>query len=293
MEQAAQIFINIAHTALLYNLVAISFYVIYSTTKFLNISHAAIITVAPYFYLILLPFTNNIYITFLFSVALSCLLSLTILTIGLLPLLKRNALNWVILIASLGVYIILQNIISLLWGDKIHSIRISDFEPSYEIGGAYITRIQIVSISIGLISTILIWLFYKLSKTGMQMKAIASNLSLASIFGINLKRIFIISFIIGSFLAASAGILIGFDIDIVPTMGFNILIYGVVAMMIGGTGNIWNILWGSLILASSQHLGAYFIDSKWMDAIAYVLLISFLIWRPLGFSGKRLKKIEI
>ncbi|MFH1320855.1 MAG: hypothetical protein ABII90_09420 [Bacteroidota bacterium] len=50
---------------------------------------------------------------------------------------------------------------------------------------------------------------------------------------------------------------------------------------------------GALLLAAAQHLSAYYIDSKWMDAVAYVILILFLIWKPLGFSGKRLKKVEL
>jgi branched-subunit amino acid ABC-type transport system permease component len=64
-------------------------------------------------------------------------------------------------------------------------------------------------------------------------------------------------------------------------------------MIIGGVGSNWGIIGGALLLAISQHLTAYFIDSKWMDATTYIILIFFLLWKPLGFSGKRLKKIEI
>ena len=66
-----------------------------------------------------------------------------------------------------------------------------------------------------------------------------------------------------------------------------------VAMIIGGVGNFKGLIGGALLLATAQHFGAYYIDGKWMDAIAYIILILFLIWKPLGFSGKRLKKIEI
>jgi len=100
-------------------------------------------------------------------------------------------------------------------------------------------------------------------------------------------------FCIGSALAAIAGILVAFDTDLTPTMGFNLLLYGVVAMIIGGVGSIWGLVGGAFLLATAQHLGAYYIDSKWMDAIAYAILILFLIWKPLGFSGKRLKKVEL
>jgi branched-chain amino acid transport system permease protein len=60
---------------------------------------------------------------------------------------------------------------------------------------------------------------------------------------------------------------------------------------IGGVGSNWGLAGGALLLAMAQHLAAYYIGSQWMDAIAYIILILFLIGKPLGFSGKRLKKI--
>ena len=106
-------------------------------------------------------------------------------------------------------------------------------------------------------------------------------------------RVILWAFGIGSAMVAVAGILIAFDTDMRPTMGFNWLLYGVVAMIIGGVGSNWGLVGGALLLATAQHLAAYYIGSQWMDAVAYIILILFLIAKPLGFSGKRLKKIEI
>ena len=78
-----------------------------------------------------------------------------------------------------------------------------------------------------------------------------------------------------------------------PTLGFNLLLYGVVAMIIGGVGSTRGLVAGSLLVAATQHLAAYYIDTKWMDAVTYIILILFLIWKPLGFSGKLLKKVEV
>ncbi len=136
-------------------------------------------------------------------------------------------------------------------------------------------------------------LFLNKTQIGLKIRAVSESDELATIFGINSNNIIFLSFIIGSALAAIAGILVAFDTDMTPTMGFNLLLYGIVAMIIGGVGSTWGLIGGSLLLATAQHLGAYYIDSKWMDAIAYIILIIFLIWRPFGFSGIRLKKIEI
>ena len=98
---------------------------------------------------------------------------------------------------------------------------------------------------------------------------------------------------ISSALAAIAGILVALDVDMTPTFGFNYFLYGVVAMIIGGVGSYRGLIFGSLLLASAQHLAASYIDTKWMDAVAYMILILFLIWKPLGFSGMRLKKVDV
>jgi branched-chain amino acid transport system permease protein len=61
-------------------------------------------------------------------------------------------------------------------------------------------------------------------------------------------------------------------------------------MIIGGVGSLWGIVLGAFLLSTAQNVGGFLFDSKWMDAIAYIILILFLIWKPLGFSGKKLKK---
>jgi len=66
-------------------------------------------------------------------------------------------------------------------------------------------------------------------------------------------------------------------------MGFNWLLYGVVAMIIGGVGSNWGLAGGALLLATAQHLAAYYIGSQWMDAVAYIILILFLIAKSIAF----------
>jgi branched-subunit amino acid ABC-type transport system permease component len=83
------------------------------------------------------------------------------------------------------------------------------------------------------------------------------------------------------------------DTNMTPTFGFNLLLYGIVAIIIGGVGSTRGLIAGALLVATAQQLAAYYIDTKWMDAITYIILILFLIWKPLGFSGKRLKKVEV
>jgi branched-subunit amino acid ABC-type transport system permease component len=290
----AQLIINIIYSCLLYSIVSLAFAFIYTTAKFFNITNAFIFTLSAYFsFLFFKQLVCPLYLSILIAILLAVAIGVSSEYFFYKPLRKKNSHSFVLLIASLGMYVVLQNIISLIWGDATLSIRIGEVKVGHQFFRAFITSIQIITITVSIILLVLSLLFYKFTQLGRQMRAVSSNYELANVFGINSNKIILSAFAIGSGMAAIAGILVAFDTDIRPTMGFNLLLYGVVAMIIGGVGSIWGLVCGALLLATAQHFGAYYIDSKWMDAIAYVILILFLIWKPLGFSGQRLKKVEI
>jgi len=209
------------------------------------------------------------------------------------PLRKIGTSSWEMLVVSLGLYIILQNLVSILWGDDKKSIRVWPVKTGHKIFGAYITDAQIFILVLSIFLIIVLLIFLKYSSLGKQIRAVSANEELSNIFGISSDKIILISFVIGTALAVIAGILVAIDRDITPTMSFSLFLYAVVAMIISGVGSHKGIIGGALLIASAQHISAYYIDSKWMDAIAYVILILYLIWKPLGFSRKRLRKVEI
>lgn len=289
-----QIIINILITFSIVLLSANSFRIIYHVSRFFHIAHAAIFTLAAYFSFF---FFQQAQLNLTFALILAIILTVGV---GVLMesvvyknLRKFNAQPLSLLIASLGIYVILQNIISLYFGDATLTIRSGIVHPGVQVLDAFITPIQVYTILISLSLFILTIVFMKFTKIGRFMSAISANPDLAVIFGVNSQKVFLWAFAIGSGLAAVAGILVAMDTDMQPTMGFNLLLYGVVAMIIGGIGSHWGLLGGAILLATVQHFGAFYLGNNWMDAIAYFTLIIFLICKPLGFSGRQLKKTEI
>ncbi|MCF8428444.1 MAG: branched-chain amino acid ABC transporter permease [Bacteroidia bacterium] len=289
-----QVLINILQTSSIYMIIAISFIIIYYPAKAFYLSHAAIISLGAYFcYFLSVQLNQPLWLSVLLAIVITSLFGGVVDQMIYKPLRKRNAIPLAILIASLGIYIILLNLISLIWDDSTKSIRTSDIVIGKQIAGSYISNIQVITIITGISIVFLYLLFLKFTSVGRKLRAISSNEELSDILGINSNWYILIAFIIGSATASVSGILVAYDINMTPTMGFKLLLYGIVAMIIGGVGSTWGLVGGAFLLATAQHLGAYYIDSKWMDAIAYLILILFLIWKPLGFSGKRLKKIDI
>jgi len=289
-----QILINILIASSIFLLIANSYSLIYFTTKFFHIAHAAVISFGAYFVFF---FANKFSIPFSVSVALAIatatLIGLACEVLVYSQMRKRNVPALAYLIASIGLYVVLQNCISLFFGDDTKIINTAEVTVGNQIFGAYITTIQIITVFVSIALFIAVNLFLHYTATGKSIRAVATNPELCNIYGISSNKIILIAFGIGSALAATAGILSAMDTNMTPTFGFNLLLYGVVAMIIGGVGSTRGLIAGALLVATAQHLAAYYIDTKWMDAVTYIILILFLIWKPLGFSGKRLKKVEV
>lgn len=290
----AQIIFNIVLSASLYSLIAFSYSVIYYPTKFFHIAHAAVISFGAYFVFF---FANKFSIPFPVSVAFA-IPAATLIGVACEVLIyrqmrKRNVPALAYLITSIGLYVVLQNCISLFFGDDTKIINTAEVAVGNQIFGAYITTIQIITVFVSIALFVAVNLFLQWTTTGKSIRAVASNPELCNIYGISSNKVILIAFGIGSALAATAGILSAMDTNMTPTFGFNLLLYGVVAMITGGVGSTKGLIAGAVLVAFAQHLAAYYIDTKWMDAITYIILILFLIWKPLGFSGKRLKKVEV
>jgi len=281
-------------TTSIFLLIASSFSLTYYPTKFFHLAHAATITFGAYFtYWFITSFSMPFGIAMLLAIAAATLVGILseLLVYRLMRKIGAPLLSY--LIASIGLYVVLQNCISLWFGDDTKVINQSQVTVGHNILGAYITTVQVVTILVSVILFIALNIFLRYTVVGRSIRAVANDAGLSVIYGINSNKIILIAFGIGSALAAVAGILSAMDTNMTPTFGFNLLLYGVVAMIIGGVGSTRGLIAGSLLVAAAQNLAAYYLDTKWMDAITYIILILFLMWRPLGFSGQRLKKVEV
>lgn len=289
-----QIVINIIYSLFIFLVLSKSFEIIYRVLGFFHMAHAATLTIAAYlvyttYILWTLPFWLSVLLSIVFVVFLMVVINKCI----YLPGKTRNLEGWQLMVISLGIYVVLQNVVSMIWGDSTLTFRTWTVKQGHPIMGGSITDVQIVTILVSALLLLCVWLFLEKTNLGMHLKAVSSNPSLSTILGVRWETAASFSIAIGTALMACAGILIAADVDMTPTMGFDWLLYGVVAMIIGGMGRMRYMVLGALLLATAQHLSAYFLDSKWMNATAYIILIIFLCFRPYGFSGRKLKKTEV
>lgn len=275
-------------------MIALGFSIIYSTVRFFHFAHGTIYTAGAYFtYLLFTIYKLPFAVAVAAAVTFAALLGVAIEFFVYKPIKRQGASSIILLIASLGVFIVLQNFISLIFGDDTKTIRSGAVREGLNVLGARITPVQIAIILTSLVLFVLTAIILKRSKIGKALRAVANDPELAVVAGLDKDKIIYFTYFIGSALAASAAILISLDIDMTPLMGFQAMLYGVVAVVIGGLGNILGAYFGGLLLGLAQHLGVWYISSKWQDAIAFVILILFLLFRPQGFFGKKIRKAEV
>jgi branched-chain amino acid transport system permease protein len=210
-----------------------------------------------------------------------------------LPLRKRGSSSLTLLLASLGIYIVLQNVISMIFGDDTKIIRSGSVTEGLGILGARVTPIQLRILGVSVVLLVLATVFLQKTKNGRAMRAVASDALLARVSGIDSDRVLLWAFALGSALAGVAGILVSLDIDMTPTMGMNALMMGVVAVITGGVGRTAGVAFGALLIGTVQHLGVWYINSKWQDAVVFVILLAFLLFRPEGFLGKKVSETAV
>lgn len=286
-----QIIINGLIAGSIYALIALGFTIIYRTVKFFHFAHGIVYTAGAYFAYTFLRISHlNFTLSFFLSIILTAILGIAIDRSVYYPLRKQKAASLIYLLASFGIFIFLQNLIQLIYGAQILTLRTGPVKEGHQILGAVFTDIQIWILVTSIILMILIWLFIKKTKLGKAMRAVADDPAAASLVGINPERIIILSFGIGSALAGIAGILISFETNIEPTMGFGAILKGIIASIIGGIGSIPGAVLGGFFLGIAENLGIWKIPAAWKDTIAFAILIVFFIIRPQGILGSKTEK---
>jgi branched-chain amino acid transport system permease protein len=290
----AQLIANAVIAAAAYMLVGVGFAMTYWSTRFFNFAHAASYTLAAYIaYGLMTTLQFPLAVAAVTGVAASAGLGTLMELIVFRRLRRRASSSLGLLLASLGLMVTIQNVLSLAFGDDVKSIRSGVINSGLAIGAARMTAIQIWTVLSAIAILTAVWLGVHHTKAGRSLRAVANDPELAKIMGIDSDRVILGTFAIGSGIAGAAAILVGLDSDLNPTMGLRVLLMAVTAVIIGGEGRIQGVVVGAALVGATQHLGVLFLGTQWQDAMVFVLLIVFLLVRPQGFVGRPQRKVSV
>lgn len=279
-----------------YALIALGYTMVYGILQLINFAHGEIYMLGAYLGIIMLGFFTAIGLTS-FSLPLSLFLTLlltivfcssygfTVEKIAYKPL--RNAPRLSPLISAIGVSIFLQNYVMLTQGatDKVFPALFGS--AGFTLMSTRITYLQASIIIVSGIVMALLHLFIIRTKTGKAMRAVAQDKTMASLVGINVNTIISLTFIIGSGLAAVAGMMVAMYYGLVNYfIGYSAGIKAFTAAVLGGIGSIPGAMFGGIILGLVESLGASYISSEYKDVYAFIILIVILFLKPEGLLGR-------
>jgi branched-chain amino acid transport system permease protein/neutral amino acid transport system permease protein len=190
-------------------------------------------------------------------------------------------------IASIGVAWALRGFIYIIWGADFHfyseGLRGMVFLPA----GIKLRVDEIFIMIVAWGSVAAVYLFLGRTKTGKALRALADNPSLARVSGINVERMLIWAWGVAGLLVAVAGILYGIETQLRPEMGWIFLLPLFAAVILGGKGSITGALAGGLVMGLAQQVSTLFLVPTYKPAVAFIIMILVLIFRPKGIFGRR------
>ena len=289
----------------IYALVALGYTMVYGIMGLINFAHGEVVMIGAMVALSTIKLLFNsgmplplvIVIALVAAVIVCMVVGYSIERIAYRPL--RRAPKLAPLITAIGISIILQNLAMLIWGRNYHSFPPIFPTTQFDIFGATITSLQIAIVIIAALMMAGLIILIDRTRLGRAMRATSENPPIAQLMGVNINQIISFTFVIGSALAAVAGLMVSANYSIAHYyMGAMLGMKAFTAAVLGGIGNIAGAMLGGVLLGLIESLGAGYIGdltggvfgSNYQDVFAFLVLICVLIFRPSGLIGEKVSE---
>ncbi len=303
VAQLPQQLINGLTLGAVYALIALGYSMVYGILQLLNFAHGdvymigafvgygVLVVLAPATGL-LLPSWAVIFAMLLVAMLITGLLGVVIEWFAYRPL--RNAPRIAPLISALGVSFFLQNAVLLTMSARYRVIRTELLiSPllGFDLGPARLSAVRLLVLVVAVLLMFALDALVRRTRMGRAMRAVAIDREAAAMMGVDVDRVIVTTFFIGSALAGAAGVLVGLVFTQVwHFMGFTAGLKGFTAAVVGGIGNIPGAMLGGLLLGLAESFAVGFISPTYKDLIAFIVLILVLLIRPTGLLGARIEQ---
>ncbi|MDQ6851014.1 MAG: branched-chain amino acid ABC transporter permease [Actinomycetota bacterium] len=291
----------------IYALIALGYTLVYGLLRLINFAHSEVFisgAFAAYFTLKLSGFTPGVVpgvgtleiIAYLILAALvaalaSAAVALVVERVAYKPLRDRGAPSLVFLITAIGASLAIQQLYFIWRGANSEpAIQLVVQQDQFHVFSAAVTNIQILVVVSAVLVMVIVDTFIKRTRLGRGIRAVAQDATTATLMGVNRERVIMLTFVIGGLVAgigASLYIMV-IPAGVIYNGGFLLGIKAFVAAVLGGIGNLRGALLGGLLLGLAENYGQTLFGGGWRDVIAFVLLITVLMFRPTGLLGESL-----
>jgi branched-chain amino acid transport system permease protein len=270
----------------IYTLMVIGLALSLGITRVINFTHGEAIMLGAYgAYWALALFGIDPLIALPGLVILGTIAGYIVFKFAIAPVLDAPPENQILL--TFGIGLMLQNIALILWTGNERSNNPPYAFSSVEFADIVISGGRLIGFCVALALVVGLFLWLKYGELGRACRALAENREAAALMGINVPRLYALSFGISTAMAAATGAICSFIFAITPFMGFDMLVKGFAIIILGGLGNILGSVAGAFLLAFAETFVAYYVPdgNGWSEAVAFGVLFVTLVLRPRGIAG--------
>lgn len=274
----------------IYVLLATGLNLIFGVMKLVNFAHGELLVFGAYIgFTFSTALGVDAYVSIFFAMASVALIGIAVERLAFRRVLGDEKLKEIFV--SLGLILVFDNLAMLIWGEKPQRIISQFSDLSLDLTDLSINIPYDLLTAMLIVILILIGLVFLIQKTkiGLAMRATSQNRETSMLMGINVEQIYIITFALGAALAGAAGVLYGMSFNFTPYIGSFPTIKAFAIIILGGLGSIPGAIVGGLLYGIAEQATGTFLGGNWSDAIAFVVLIVVLVFRPKGLFGEREK----
>jgi len=274
----------------LYGLAAVGIAMVFGVTKFLNVAHGELLMLGGYacFWLFNLfdldPFLS-LPLTIIFLLLIGTVLY-KLFFVRMVKLPQEEKIKNTMLI-GFGLSLILQNLALILWTADDRGITTSYSSAAFNLLDIRFPYVRLAGLLISLVCLFSLQQFLRRTYTGKAIRATVENWEAASLMGIDIHRVYLLSFLLGTALAGAAGALVSVTFSVDPSMGMHWTLKALIVMVLGGVGNFMGTFVAGILLGVTESATAFFIGGNYREVVGLVLFLLVLVFRPQGLFGQK------
>jgi branched-chain amino acid transport system permease protein len=269
----------------LYALTAAGFALIFGATRIFHFAHGSAFTLAGYTFLFATQAGWPWYLGGLAGVIVATLFGLGIYWFVYRPIQRHEGSFFTVFVAAFGVGIVVQNLIGMFAGRGFASVDTPLSRAVEVLPDVYLAEVFWVAIGLSLLLFLLLTLFLTRHNAGVALRALHQNPDLLRAYGLSTTKLSLLAFAVGSALAAPAAILTAMTSGLNEAIGHQVMLISMAATIVGGVGSLRGAALAGLMLGVAEAVALNFVDTQWAEAVSFLVLFAFIIFRPSGIFG--------
>ncbi|HEX9237927.1 MAG TPA: branched-chain amino acid ABC transporter permease [Xanthobacteraceae bacterium] len=273
-------------TGLVYGLMALGLSVIFGVVRVVNFAHGEMMSIAMYLTVLLFSGLHLDPLVMLVPIAAVLFVFGYALQAGLInPFISRPEHSQFLLLVALALIIV--NALLILFGPDARTVQTSYAFDSFQWGALIVDATKLYAGGAAILAAVLLFAFFRFAPVGKAIRACADNYTGALVVGLDVKRLYALTFGIGAACVGAAGVMMTLIVDVTPMIGPAYTLLAFVIVITGGLGSMAGALLGGLLIGVTEALAGLLFTPSAKSMFAFAILVLVLLFRPQGILGKR------